>query len=166
MCKKGQLLVKCKIDELDLMSIVIAGACHDHEHFGYNNAYLVDNKDPIAINYNDQSVLENHHIASSFAVMLSDPKFNVLATLVKDDFKRARQLMIGCVLATDMSKHFSEGSKFKTRVNAEDFDPSKGLDKETTIHMLFHLSDISNTSKPWELCQKWIDLLFFGEFFV
>jgi hypothetical protein len=31
--------------------------------------------------------------------------------------------MIGCVLATDMSKHFAECAKFKTRAGAEDFDP-------------------------------------------
>ena len=30
--------------------------------------------------------------------------------------------------------------------------------------MMFHLSDISNATKPWELCQTWTDLLFV-EFF-
>jgi hypothetical protein len=41
--------------------------------------------------------------------------------------------MIGCVLATDMSKHFGELGKFKTRVGAEDFDPSKGQDREISL---------------------------------
>jgi len=164
--KKCGLIMNCKLDEVDLLAITIAGACHDHEHPGFNNMYLIDNKDPIAISYNDQSVLENHHIASSFAVMLSDAKYNVLTNLNREDFKKARSLMIGCVLATDMSKHFGECSKFKTRIGADDYDPSKGLDKDSSIHMLFHLADISNATKPWELCQKWTDLLFFGEFFV
>lgn len=72
--------------------------------------------------------------------------------------------MIGSVLATDMSKHFGELGKFKTRVGAEDYDPSKGGDKELTVHIMFHLADISNSSKPFETCQNWIDLLFV-EFF-
>jgi len=30
--------------------------------------------------------------------------------------------------------------------------------------MMFHLADISNPTKPWELCKHWTDLLFL-EFF-
>jgi hypothetical protein len=72
--------------------------------------------------------------------------------------------MISCILATDMSKHFAELGKYKSRVNAEDFDPST-TDKDSTLQMLFHLSDISNPTKPWEVCRKWTDLLFY-EFFI
>jgi hypothetical protein len=42
----------------------------------------------------------------------------VLEHLSKDEFKRARSVMIGGVLATDMSKHFSELGKFKARIGA------------------------------------------------
>jgi hypothetical protein len=162
------------MDEIDLFSLIVAGGCHDHEHPGFNNVYLTETKDPIATRYNgnhlvnqlilDQSVLENHHIASSFAVMQSDPKYDILDKFKKDDFKRARSLMIGSVLATDMSKHFGECSKFKTRTGADDYDVTKGMDKDLTMYMLFHLADISNTTKPWDVCKMWIDLLFV-EFF-
>jgi hypothetical protein len=67
--------------------------------------------------------------------------------------------MIGSVLGTDMAKHFGELGKFKSRIAAEDFDAT-GQDKEITLHMLFHLADISNSTKPWDICQKWVDLLF------
>lgn len=43
---------KVKLDEVELMSLIVAGACHDYEHPGFNNLYLVDIKDPIAIRYN------------------------------------------------------------------------------------------------------------------
>ena len=46
--------------------MIIGGACHDHEHPGVNNVYLVETRDDVAIKYNDVSVLENHHVASSF----------------------------------------------------------------------------------------------------
>ena len=39
-----------------------------------------------------------------------------------------------------------------------------GGDKEATMAMAFHLSDISNSAKPFHLCKSWIDLLF-QEFF-
>ena len=67
--------------------------------------------------------------------------------------------MIGNVLATDMAKHFAELGKFKSRLLSEDFDAS-GNDKEITINILFHLADISNSTKQWDICKKWVDLLF------
>jgi hypothetical protein len=65
----------------------------------------------------DVSVLENHHIAATFLAM-QEQGYNVLEHLSKDEFKRARSVMIGGVLATDMSKHFSELGKFKARIGA------------------------------------------------
>ena len=48
--------MNCKMDEIDMLATVIAGACHDHEHPGFNNMYLIDNKDPIAISYNGSPI--------------------------------------------------------------------------------------------------------------
>lgn len=49
-------------------------------------------------------------------------------------------------------------------MNAPDFDYSKGGDKKVSLNMFVHLADISNGTKPWVLCSKWVDLLFI-EFF-
>lgn len=74
---------KCKINDLDFMSLIVAGACHDHEHPGVNNIYLMETRDPLAIRYNDVSVLENHHVASSFATML-EPDCNFMEKFTKE----------------------------------------------------------------------------------
>lgn len=58
-----------KLDNIDLAAMIIGGAIHDHEHPGFNNVYLVEFGDELAIRYNDQSVLESHHVASSFKLM-------------------------------------------------------------------------------------------------
>jgi len=55
-----------------MASILIGGSIHDHEHPGFNNVYLVNTGNELAIRYNDQSVLENHHVASSFKLMKAD----------------------------------------------------------------------------------------------
>jgi hypothetical protein len=54
------------VDPVEEAAMVIGGACHDHEHFGFNNVYLIETKHKIALLYNDLAVLENHHAASSF----------------------------------------------------------------------------------------------------
>jgi len=60
---------KAKLDDLELAAMMIGGACHDHEHPGVNNVFLIDTRHEIANKYNDVSVLENHHVASTFALI-------------------------------------------------------------------------------------------------
>jgi len=152
-----------KLDDFDLGAIFIGGAIHDHEHPGFNNVYLVETSDEIATRYNDISVLENHHVASSFKLM-KNPEMNIFSELDRDDAKSMRKKMIGLVLSTDMSKHFADMGKYKSRVQAPDFDVTQGSDKESTMHLMFHMSDISNSAKPFAIVRTWVDLLFV-EFF-
>ena len=42
----------------------------------------------------------------------------------RDSLRAIRKKIIGLVLSTDMSKHFSEMGKFKPRIGSDDFDPS------------------------------------------
>ena len=64
----------------------------------------------------DKSVLENHHIAASWLVTMSEEKYNIFEKLDKDDYKKIRERMISMVLATDMSFHFSDMAKLKARL--------------------------------------------------
>lgn len=82
--------------------------------------------DEKALLYNDRSVLENHHLAAAFAVLLG-PEYgcNFLSHLSKEDFKMFRENVVELVLATDLqSNHFSIMSSFKNKVIVtENFDP-------------------------------------------
>jgi hypothetical protein len=60
---------------------------------------LINTYDARAILYNDKSVLENHHLASAFAI-LNQPDFNFLSNLSKADFKQFRETVVEMVLAT------------------------------------------------------------------
>lgn len=75
-----------------------------------------------------------------------------------------RTLMIGAILSTDMSEHFTKFAQFKGKVLDTEFDLTTPENKKFVCEMMFHLSDISNATKPFEICQKWTDLLFV-EFF-
>ena len=58
-----------ELTHADFGSMMLACFCHDYEHPGYNNAYMVSTKSELAIRYNDKSVLESHHIAATFGVL-------------------------------------------------------------------------------------------------
>jgi cAMP-specific phosphodiesterase 4 len=49
-------------------------------------------------------------------------------------------------------------------VHSSDFDPA-GADKDLAMHIVFHLADISNPAKKFDICAKWTDLLYV-EFFM
>lgn len=72
----GGLREKIGLDNWDIMIYTIAGACHDVGHPGFNSPYLIENRDEISIRYNDISVLENFHVASTFEILTIE-KYNV-----------------------------------------------------------------------------------------
>ena len=67
--------------------------------------------------YNDRSVLENHHAASAWHLLLSDDRFNWLRNLEKGEFKRFRFLVIEAILATDLKRHFEMLAEFNAKVH-------------------------------------------------
>jgi len=157
------LIEKCNLDEVDMFALITAAACHDFQHPGVNNAFMTASKDKLAVLYNDMAVLENMHIASSFELMKDDCLF--MTDLDAATFRKIRSTMISAVLSTDMSRHFTSLSMFKSKISQTDFKPQEvEADKKLTIDLFFHMSDISNPTKPWEICKYWTDLLFV-EFF-
>jgi hypothetical protein len=72
----------------------------------------------------DKAVLESHHIASTFALIESkegtipEGNMNIFKNLSDDDYKKIRERMITLVIGTDMSMHFQDLGKFKSRVTA------------------------------------------------
>ena len=158
----GEWFTVAKMGNIDICSMILAPAVHDYEHPGYNNMFLINTNNTLAIRYNDSSVLENHHIASSSALMKLE-KYNILSKLAPDDKEGIRRRMIHMVLSTDMSKHFADIGNFKSRIASENFDP-EDKDKLLCMGIGIHLADISNPTKQWELTLNWTELLF-EEFF-
>ena len=144
-----------------MFGYVLAAACHDVDHPGFSNPYLIEKRDKLAIRYNDESVLESHHVATTFGLLALD-KYNMLCDLDTSQYKKVRKMIIGAILSTDMSKHFNKLAAFKSKILSEDLDPI--ADKQFICEQYFHFADISNPTKPWEMCHKWTELLFI-EFF-
>ena len=160
---EGGMKDKLKMDNLEQMSCSIAAALHDFDHPGVNNVFLVAMNDQIAWRHNDESVLENHHLASSFQLMI-EPSRNWSSKMTIEDFRRCRQVIVLTVLNTDMAKHFEELGHLNSQVEDSNFKPGDAKEKELLIKFMFHMADISNPTKPFKICRFWTDLLFV-EFF-
>ena len=102
---KGEIIQKAKLNIFDICAFLIAALIHDYKHPGFTNMFLVNSKHPIAVQYNDTSVLENYHLAETFQIIYNEPNCNFLRKLSIDEEKIFRKRIIESVLATDNLKH-------------------------------------------------------------
>ncbi|KAJ9520995.1 hypothetical protein QJQ45_022698, partial [Haematococcus lacustris] len=93
-------------DHLTQLAAYLAAVCHDYQHIGRTNDWLVETQDELALRYNDRSPMENHHLAGAFS-LLKHPDMNFLQAMPKATYDRLRKLVIELVLGTDMKQHFS-----------------------------------------------------------
>ena len=68
------------LSDLNVMAGFLASLMHDLGHPGVNNGYLISTKHPKAVRYNDRSILENHHCAMTFKLLL-DPQNDIFELL-------------------------------------------------------------------------------------
>jgi 3'5'-cyclic nucleotide phosphodiesterase len=113
LCRLGK--IKGIFTDLEQLSLYIAAAIHDYDHPGVNNNFLIATRDPIALIYNDKSVLENHHCSNAFKVLLEPHNFFV-ESLDKKSFNTFRAEVVDMVLATDLAQHFDLLTMFKKKV--------------------------------------------------
>ncbi|KAF8568785.1 hypothetical protein P879_03000 [Paragonimus westermani] len=164
------------LEKLEQMILLVSAISHDLDHPGFNNAYQINAGTELAIRYNDQSPLENHHSAMAFDV-LSHPESNPFDHLEEPVLKRMREGIIRCILATDMSRHNEIVSQFNTvvlgdleamwTIDCETNRPKWAVEKSSlnlVMMILIKVSDISNESRPLHVAGPWINRLL-TEFF-
>lgn len=150
------------LHDFDTFALYISAIVHDLEHPGTNNVYQVNAATPLAIRYNDISVLENHHCAKAFEVFML-PQCDITHNLKLDQKKSLRKTIISLVLITDMTQHFSLRAELDGVITRHMVDsvPAKLDEKDTLVVLksIIHTCDISNPAKPWEVSKKWSDLV-------
>lgn len=145
------------LTHLDIFALLIGSICHDIEHPGQNNAFLVKTSHELALYYNDQAVLENHHCATLFKLAKVEQQ-NIFVGVPTADYPELRKLIIDCILMTDMSQHFTFLAKLRQRIETgTPFDREKKEDRLVILQLLIKCADISNVCKPWDTAKKWFE---------
>lgn len=161
-----------KLNDLDLCSTFIACMVHDYKHPGYNNPFLQNTNDLIAIRYNDTSILESYHISQTFKLIRSNEAYNIFASLSNEDYRNVRKRMIGLVIATDMVFHFKQFGFLKDKIATYSITKGENRDKivaaidkpdkiftmqQDFLEIIIHACDISNPTKPFDIYTFWAD---------
>ncbi|XP_061092655.1 high affinity cGMP-specific 3',5'-cyclic phosphodiesterase 9A isoform X3 [Conger conger] len=153
--------LRTKMESIDLLIMLTSAVCHDLDHTGYNNAYQINARTELALRYNDISPLENHHCAVAFEI-LEKKESNIFRNLTTEQYKRIREGMIKCILATDMTRHNEILNKFKSILSSFDFGNKDH--KDVLMMIMIKVSDISNEARPMDVAEPWLDCLL-QEFF-
>ena len=98
------------LDDLEILAILFAAGCHDVEHTGTTNDFHKDTESELAqVNtwcsrefisnyifqmYNNVSVLENHHLATTWNT-LNEKDCNMLAKLDDKQLEYFKELVTG-----------------------------------------------------------------------
>ncbi|KAG8468180.1 hypothetical protein KFE25_013263 [Diacronema lutheri] len=129
------------------LSVVIAATVHDVAHPGVNGDFLQKTSDPLAILYNDRSVLENMHAAICFRLLSGDDAA-LLAPLAPAQRARVRAWVLSMILATDMKMHFPLLARL---AEIEPWSAESELPDDIAtfaLGVLLHAADLSGPTKP------------------
>ncbi|XP_053907725.1 cAMP-specific 3',5'-cyclic phosphodiesterase 4A [Cuculus canorus] len=155
--------------DLEILAALFAAAIHDVDHPGVSNQFLINTNSELALLYNDEAVLENHHLAVGFKLLQED-NCDIFQSLGRRQRQSLRKMVIDMVLATDMSKHMSLLADLKTMVETKKVTSSGVLlldnytDRIQVLRNMVHCADLSNPTKPLELYRQWTERIM-EEFF-
>lgn len=158
-----QISVMQSITEWEWLGALLSAVVHDFEHPGLNNTFHVNALTPLALTYNDDSPLENHHIAASFKVMTRE-ETNIFCHVPMDVVRNIRKQMITMVLDTDLKHHFENLGRFKTMTDkGVDYDSHE--DRLRVFSMALKCADVSHSAKDWPMHCDWSTKVLEGKFF-
>lgn len=148
--RKGEVMNH--ISDLVLMAGLIASLIHDVGHPGVTNTFLISTRHAKAIRYNDRSILENHHLAMGFKILL-DPQNDILESLSEAQSWNVRHIIIRMVLSTDISNHFDLLMAIRL---TKTFPEDTKEDRQALMNILLYASDHALPCKSTLYYFKWM----------
>lgn len=93
------------LSNLELLATLTAAVCHDLDHPGVNEKFLVSTGSHLAVLYDNVSVLENHHWRSAIACFVEAGLARYLTETQMSEFTDLVRLLVG-------TKYFTRPLKF------------------------------------------------------
>eukprot|EP00667_Euglena_gracilis_P014837 EG_transcript_15396 len=148
------------LQPFDWFVLMVTALLHDVDHMGLNNNFHLKVSTPmgsLAAVSGVNSVLELHH-CSLATTLLSHDSFNIFRTLDQRDRARAYQLLVECILATDMSKQWDVHAAAR-KIRGQPPPPPGTAERDAyqsvLLKMLIISADVSNIAKPFEVARQW-----------
>jgi len=156
-------------DPLARFAIVLSALVHDVGHTGVPNSQLAEEQPELADKYKNKSIAEQNSIDTAWEILMSSRFKNLQHCIFEsiEERERFRQLLVNCVMATDIfdqdlralrksrwDKAFSDDGSLSS-------DEEEGHYKATiVIEHIMQASDVAHTMQEWEIYRQWNESLF------
>ncbi|XP_071037652.1 probable 3',5'-cyclic phosphodiesterase pde-5 isoform X2 [Parasteatoda tepidariorum] len=147
---------------LEELALYVACLCHDLDHRGKTNQFLVSFASPLASIYST-SVLEHHHFNMTVSILQQDGH-NILSNLTSSEYKKVLYNIKNFILATDLSSFFPNKAKLSQIVESNLFDWDSQDHRLLLEALIMTACDLCGSSKGWDQ-QKQIVEVIFEEFY-
>eukprot|EP00922_Rhytidocystis_sp_ex-Travisia-forbesii_P058335 GHVS01086236.1.p1 GENE.GHVS01086236.1~~GHVS01086236.1.p1 ORF type:complete len:420 (+),score=43.54 GHVS01086236.1:40-1260(+) len=117
------------VDELALLS---GALCHDIDHPGVNNGFLKNLHHPLALLYDDLSVLEQHHAAYSFRLLSKNSSIDFRQEMSSAERTEYHKKFLLVILSTDMDTSAALAAQLKERCTRSPLMKQGSEEKLTT----------------------------------
>ncbi|KAG5880335.1 hypothetical protein JTB14_019814 [Gonioctena quinquepunctata] len=145
------------------LALYVGALCHDLDHRGKNNKFMLDTESPLAAIYST-STMEHHHFnQTGFALSLqrvTKDGHNIFSRLSSKDYKQVLSLLKQCILATDLAAFFPNKSKLGSIVQAGLFSWRNAEHRRLIQSIAMTGSDLSASAKPWEIQVETVKVIF------
>ncbi|CAM1293641.1 Uncharacterised protein g792 [Pycnogonum litorale] len=153
------ILKRCNVfSPVEELSLFVACLCHDLDHRGVNNQFLIKTSSPLASMYTT-SPLENHHFNHTVSI-LQQEGHNIFKHLSSDEFKDVLRNIKHCILATDLAAFFPNKAKLTQIIAKNEFDASNQEHKLLLQAITMTACDLVASSKPWDQQVETVKVIF------
>ena len=136
----------------EIMAALIAAVCHDIDHPGLNQKFLIDSSSHLAGLYGNASVLENHHWKSAISILWES---GFVQMLRDDDRLEMEGIIKDLILATDISRQPEFLSLLRQYQDTGAMDLSLTRYRHFVLQIALKCADISNPCRSWNISRLW-----------
>lgn len=134
---------------LECLAMYIGAICHDLDHRGFNNKFMIDVGSPLAAIYST-STMEHHHFNMTVNI-LNQENHNIFAKLNPDEYKQVLGNIKHCILATDLALFFPNKARLTNILKDDAFSWDLPDHRMIVEALVMTASDLCSSSKPWDL---------------
>jgi len=148
------------LEDWELLSLILAAACHDVGHQGVTNEYHGRVQTAWSQEYGQYGGSVNEHAHAMITLSLLEEERNDFLHAVDPVVKqKIIEYVESMILQTDITWHVDVCQKFSDACSrglaCGSMDAWLPEDRMQALSGLLHFADISNPGRPWHLCKRW-----------
>ncbi|XP_069177832.1 uncharacterized protein [Procambarus clarkii] len=151
-CYLQEKVIHEHMTPLEMLAALVAAVCHDLDHPGVNQPFLIKTDNHLAALYKNLSVLENHHWRCAMGCLWES---GLLDSWAAEDVTALQDMIRSLILATDITRQQEFLTRFRRYLDAGSFDMHDPEHRHFSLQIALKCADICNPCRPWEISRKW-----------